>query len=153
MGSATHADPTARERWLPMVSELAQLYSWRLHGERLERLTDQVADLLEDVAVTTPGMAGAIIANYYHDAATVALLQWDWGEASATLWEAVFEAARRTQHTQNGVESAWNNVQHRISTRLRRELHHHTYQSSLRLVIARVVIEELTAATSVRRDN
>lgn len=143
-------DSVARERWLPVVSELAQVYGWRLGGEHLERLTDQVVDLLKASAVNTPGQAAAVITNYYHDAATVALLQGDWGEASATVWAAVFKAARRTPCTEPLAEGAWGEVQQRIASRLRRELHRHTYQSSLRLVIAHVVTEELIATTTAR---
>ncbi len=150
MVPAGQADPIARERWLPLVSELAQLYGWRLSTERLEGLTDQVINVLKDTMVTWPGKAAAVIANYYYDAATVALLQQDWGEASASLWEAVFEAAKRTPCAQSVGEGLWLEVQQRIASRLRRELQHHTYQSSLRLVIAHVVIEELTSATRAR---
>lgn len=148
-----HADPVTRERWLPLVSELAQLHGWQLGGEHLERLTDQVVEVLREAAVNTPRQAAAIIANYYHDAATVALLKGNWGEASATVWAAVFEAARRTPCTESIGEGAWGKVQHEIASRLRRELHRHTYQSSLRLVIAHVVTEELTVATNARREH
>jgi hypothetical protein len=150
MTATSQTDYDARERWLPLVSELAQVYGWRHGGDHLERLTDQIVDLLKDVAVNTPGQAVAVITNYYHDAATVALLQGDWGEASVTMWAAVLEAARRTPCTELIGESTWGEVQQRIASRLRRELHRHTYQSSLRLVIAHVVTEELIATTTAR---
>jgi len=132
-----------------MVAEIGRAYGWRLRGKRLERLVDKVAPYLAEPDVTRPCIAATIITNYYRDSAAVALLQAERDAASAALWAAILEAARAVQGKASHVQVNQSEVQDRVTRRLKNRLARHNYQTSLRLLIARVVIEEVAASTSV----
>jgi hypothetical protein len=133
-----------RERWLPLVTELAQLHHWELRGEQLEAMLDALVPYLTQPGVTRPEIATAIVCNYYNDGALVALLcagDDDTREAAWMLIEQVIRDLLAAQRAPDSFMSTAAQVKHMRSI-VEHELPRYTFQSSLRLAIARIIGSE-----------
>lgn len=140
-----------RERWLPLVIELAQRYHWELRGEQFEAMVDALAPYLSQPGVMRPEIATAIVCNYYNDGALVALLRAgddDTREAAWMLIEQVIHDLLAAQQAPHAPLPTAARAKH-IRSLVEQELPHYTFQSSLRLAIAQIIGSERGSGDTV----
>lgn len=134
-----------RERWLPFVVEIAQRHHWQLNGQQCEQLVDQLAPYLAHPDIIRPGIATALIHNYYRDAAMINLLCAEQSEAGDAAWAFISQVLEEFLFSQLSNKSLVDDraLHERILQKLHHELQQYTFQSSLAMVLSRIIRREV----------
>ena len=112
-----------RERWLPVVQELALQCAWNLSGNEIEHFTDAVAPYLNNPSVINSRQGANVICNYFRDSLLVQAFRTLEGQQVQAVWGMVMLPFAARGYDVNAISPGFANFQQQLAQ--------HTFQVPL----------------------
>lgn len=127
-----------RERWLPLVQQVAEIHGWTIRGRALESFVDAVVPYLAQPEIISTISALHVLENYYNDAPLIEVLSAA-NDQSAAIWKKLLaQISHGTLRTRFPADTLAA-IQQRAEADLRAVLQQHSYQVRLASVFEQVL--------------